>query len=214
MIGLNLGDDMLLTYGTLVLQRRLDAMLVHNAGLAELAMRLRAQDGGVAKSNVGGWQSAGNIFALGEPLIGTLARHVQGALQYMSMVAAQMTNVQVEFEASLFGWININGSGDYNQPHTHPGNTWSGVYYVRTGGPAAAERPMSGVIEFIDPRARCDLEGNLAVRHAGTLRVTPTDGTLLIFPSYLEHYVHPYWGAGERITLAFNSLVRRLAPRS
>ena len=28
----------------------------------------------------------------------------------------------------------------------------------------------------------------------------------------LEHYVHPYQGSGERITLAFNSLVEELMP--
>ena len=35
---------------------------------------------------------------------------------------------------------------------------------------------------------------------------------MVIFPSYLEHYVHPYSGTGERVTLAFNSLVQRLTP--
>lgn len=213
MIGLDVGDGALLTYGTLVLQRRLDGMLAHNQALAGLARTLRSRDLGVAKSNAGGWQSTGNIFALQDPTIAVLARHIQEAIQRISMVAKQMTDVPVEFEASLFGWVNINRAGDYNQPHTHPGNTWSGVYYVRTGE-AGRDRPDSGVIEFVDPRPRCDFDSDTAVPHSGALRVAPTDGTLLIFPSYLEHFVHPYWGSGERITLAFNSLVRRLARRA
>lgn len=204
-------NDVLVTYGTPLLQRRLDAMLPHNAAFADYALRLRAEEPGATRSNAGGWHSAGNIFTRSEPLIGMLAQHLQAALQHMSVVAAQIAAPQVEFGASLFGWINVNGQGDYNNPHYHPGTTWSGVYYIRTGA-EAPDRPMSGRIEFMDPRVRCEVGPNQALGHAGIMRVAPEDGMLLIFPSYLEHYVHPYFGPGERITLAFNSLVQVLKP--
>jgi uncharacterized protein (TIGR02466 family) len=204
-------NDVLLTYGTLLLQRRLDAMLPHNAGLAELAFRLRAGERGASRSNAGGWHSEGNIFTRNEPLVATLAQHLQVALQHVSQVAKQIQAPRVDFQATLYGWINVNGPGDYNNPHCHPGNTWSGVYYIRTGA-EVPDRPMSGRIKFIDPRTRCDIGPNTALGHAGMMRVAPEDGMLLIFPSYLEHYVHPYFGPGERITLALNSLVQRLEP--
>jgi len=211
MLARPVGNDVLLTYGTLFLQRRLDAMLPRNGELAALALKLRAEQAGAAKSNAGGWHSDGNIFARPEPIIAELARHLQPALQHISMVARQVTAARVDFQATLFGWINVNGPGDYNNPHYHPGNTWSGVYYVRTGA-EVPDRPMSGRIEFIDPRTRCEVGPNMALGQAGIMRVAPEDGMLLIFPSYLEHYVHPYFGPGERITLAFNSLVQTLTP--
>ncbi len=34
----------------------------------------------------------------------------------------------------------------------------------------------------------------------------PKAGGLLVFPSWLCHWVHPYAGPGERISLAFNNL--------
>ena len=33
----------------------------------------------------------------------------------------------------LSAWANVNRRGDFNQLHTHPGATWSGVYYVDHG---------------------------------------------------------------------------------
>ena len=212
MLARRVADDLLITYSTLLLQRRLDAMLPHNAGLADYALRLRTAEPGETKSNVGGWHSAGNIFERKEPLIGVLQQHLQAAIQHVSTVAKQVTASRINFKATLDGWINVNGPGDYNLPHYHPGNTWSGVYYIRTGSDVP-NRPTSGRIEFIDPRTRCNSLGPRdGLRHSGSIWISPTDGMLLIFPSYLEHYVHPYQGSGERITLAFNSLVKELTP--
>ena len=103
-------------------------MLPHNAGLADYALRLRTAEPGETKSNVGGWHSAGNIFERKEPLIGVLQQHLQAAIQHVSTVAKQVTASRINFKATLDGWINVNGPGDYNLPHYHPGNTWSGVY--------------------------------------------------------------------------------------
>jgi uncharacterized protein (TIGR02466 family) len=212
MLARQITKDVLMTYSTLLLQRRLDAMLPHNAGLADYALRLRTAEPGVAKSNAGGWHSAGNIFEREEPLIGVLAQHLQEAIQYVSIVAKHVTAPRVNFKATLDGWINVNGRGDYNIPHYHPGNTWSGVYYIRTGSDVP-DRSTSGRIEFLDPRTRCESLGpSDGLRHSGSIWISPADGMLLIFPSYLEHYVHPYQGSGERITLAFNSLVQELTP--
>ena len=214
MLARRIGNDLLMTYATLLLQRRLDAMLPHHAALADYALRLRTAEPGETKSNVGGWHSAGNIFEREEPLIGALAQHLQAAIQHVSIVAKQIAAPRVNFRATLEGWINVNERGDYNTPHYHPGNTWSGVYYIRTGSDVP-DRPTSGRIEFIDPRTRCEFLGPRdGVRHSGSIWISPVDGMLLIFPSYLEHYVHPYEGSGERITLAFNSLVQELTPLS
>ncbi len=211
MHALQLTPDVMVAYGTPMLQRRIEAMLPHHAALTDLALRLRAAEPGAAKSNAGGWHSAGNIFEREEPGIGLLAQHVHAALQHMSVLVRQITAPRVAFEATLHGWINVNGPGDYNTPHCHPGGTWSGVYYICTGS-EAPDRPNSGRIQFIDPRTRCDLGPTPALAHTRLIGVNPVDGTLLIFPAYLEHYVHPYFGTGERITLAFNSFVQKLTP--
>ena len=140
MHAVQIAPDVMLTYGTPLLQRRIEAMLPHHAALTELALRLRAAEPGTSKSNAGGWHSAGNIFERQEPGIGLLAQHVQTALLHMSMLVKQITAPRVNFEATLNGWINVNGPGDYNTPHCHPGGTWSGVYYIRTGSKCRTDR--------------------------------------------------------------------------
>ena len=40
-------------------------------------------------------------------------------------------------------------------------------------------------------------------------RVRPRPGDLLIFPAYLKHIVHPFFGDGERIAVVFNAAVQR-----
>jgi uncharacterized protein (TIGR02466 family) len=211
MLARKIAADVVMTYGTLLLQRRIDAMLPHNPALADLALRLRAAEPGTTKSNAGGWHSAGNIFEREEPEVRLLAQHVQAAIQHVSVLAKQVTAPRVDFEATLYGWINVNGQGDYNTPHCHPGDTWSGVYYISTGS-EVADRPMSGRIEFIDPRGCCELAPTTGLAHGSSIWIGPVDGMLLIFPSYLQHYVHPYFGTGERVTLAFNSLIQKLEP--
>jgi hypothetical protein len=67
------------------------------------------------------------------------------------------------------------------------------------------ERPLSGVLEFLDPRA-----GVEAVRAPGDpygepVRIKPKAGLLVIFPSWLYHWVHPYMGRTPRIAVSFNA---------
>ena len=37
-----------------------------------------------------------------------------------------------------------------------------------------------------------------------TVEFTPRPGLIMLFPSWLQHQVRPYWGQGERISIAFN----------
>ena len=34
----------------------------------------------------------------------------------------------------------------------------------------------------------------------------PQPGTMVALPSWLQHHVHPYFGPGERISVAFNAI--------
>jgi Putative 2OG-Fe(II) oxygenase len=140
-----------------------------------------------------------------------LEQHLQAAIQHLSIVAKQVTAPRVNFKATLEGWINVNGPSDYNLPHTTPAipgrasTTPAPDRACRTARRAAASSSST--------RARdASLGPKEGLRHSGSVWISPFDGMLLIFPSYLEHYVHPYLGSDERITPAFNSLVEELTP--
>jgi hypothetical protein len=42
-------------------------------------------------------------------------------------------------------------------------------------------------------------------------RVRPRAGLLVVFPSWLYHWVHPYSGQGPRIAISFNATVAPVA---
>jgi hypothetical protein len=70
-----------------------------------------------------------------------------------------------------------------------------------TAGP---DRPFSGVLEFLDPRAGVEAVSALGDPYGEPFRVRPEAGLLLVFPSWLYHWVRPYAGQSPRIAVSFN----------
>ena len=89
-----------------------------------------------------------------------------------------------------------------------PGCVWSGVYYVEAGDLPTTEHPKSGVIEFLDPRSGAEMVALPGTPFAQQRTILPKSGEMIVFPSWLKHLVHPYWGGGERISIAFNIRIR------
>ena len=107
-------------------------------------------------------------------------------------------------------WLNINTKGDFNPPHIHPGRHYSGCYYVQFP-------ENSGNIHFLDPRPqhRIYAPDPLAPKNSNAFNVTNKydsslftypiqEGKVLIFPSWLMHYVDPNPQESLRISIAFN----------
>jgi len=94
------------------------------------------------------------------------------------------------------GWANINRPGDYNILHNHPGQDLAAVYYVQ------AEN--GGKLELRDPRPAAGYCNFPKLFSADPLQITPEPGMLVIFPSWIEHMVHPHQGAEDRISIAIN----------
>jgi uncharacterized protein (TIGR02466 family) len=100
-------------------------------------------------------------------------------------------------------WANVLRRGQYNSVHDHPGATWSGVYYV-SGGKRDNDDPFNGKLELLDPRMGVNMVG----REEGRYFVEPLPGLMVMFPSWLKHMVHPFFGSGERISISFNASVQ------
>jgi hypothetical protein len=105
---------------------------------------------------------------------------------------------------SASAWATICRSGAYHAPHSHPDSAWSGVYYV-DAGKETPHRPLSGVLEFLDPRAGVEAVTAPGDPYGEPFRVRPQSGLLVIFPSWLYHWVHPYAGQTPRIAISFNA---------
>jgi len=116
--------------------------------------------------------------------------------------------IERDFSWKIFGWYNINRYGDHHAPHTHPKSCLSGTYYVRVPpAPASVDDPRAepGCISFYDPRTGANMISVGPESDARATRVVrPSAGTLLIWPSPLQHYVHPNLSEEPRVSISFN----------
>ncbi len=179
-----------------------------NAELRALILERRRTSPSMQASNAGGWHSGRDLLAWG----GVRAAEV---IEMARAVADRMTRdragqaVRPAWIATA--WANVNGPGDSNSCHYHPGSFWSGTYYVDDGG-ALEDPALGGGFEMLDPRGPAPAmfaptlayatDGGLAA--GATETIQPRPGLLFLFPSWLQHQVRPYRGTRARISIAFN----------
>lgn len=184
-------------------------------GPLETAIRARqAADGGVSRSNVGGWHSHTDMLDWG----GEPARRLADA----AIRAARRLSHFEERESSAIDWsvrmwANVSPPGALNMSHAHPGVLWAAVYYVDRG--AAPGEDAGGELYLEDPRFPMPLmtfPGFRAIgadgqpqSHERTVRTEA--GDLVLFPGYLRHGVRPHRGGRERISIAMNLYAREKA---
>ena len=88
---------------------------------------------------------------------------------------------------------------------------WSGVYYISQ---PHTNHKYSGKLEFLDPRSDLPnwrIIGGPAFRPKRRFR--PQEGEIVIFPSYLTHWVYPNDTDENRLSLAFNATFKRKKQR-
>lgn len=142
-----------------------------------------------------GYHSEYNFFDIDQPWCNVLKQHIiLNCRKYLEDLGHEVFSNSVE---KLFGWTMIIRQGDHSTLHCHPDADVSGVYYVRV--PYLDDR--EGNICFVDPRpsARSHRYYNTPA-----MCVKPEQGKAYIFPSWLDHYVTPFYDKGTRISVAFN----------
>ena len=179
-----------------------------NRELSEIILRRRAETASIQASNAGGWHSDREIAQWGGP---RAAEVLDLARQVANQLTADRQGRKISPKWSLQAWANVNGPGDGNISHYHPGSFWSGTYYVEDGG-CAGDPALGGEFEMLDPRGpgpgmyapglRFAGEDGASVGAGETIR--PRPGLLFLFPSWLFHQVRPYRGDRLRISIAFN----------
>lgn len=142
-------------------------------------------------SNIGGFQSHNfdeKQFAKKFP------EFLDKILKVMQIIEEEQ-KTKLEIDNS---WININKKHCFNLPHVHPKALFSAVLYLQTP-------ENSGKIVFKNPTLsehyglNDKIEGNW-----GTYSIQPKESDLIIFPSFLSHYVEPNLNEKNRISIAIN----------
>jgi len=196
-------------FGTPISIRTVGSAEILNRGL-ERAILSRAERGEANRiSNVGGWQSPPDLLEWPEPDIKTLATELDRSVQLISTLPSILQRAgprpnRVKYSA--YGWVNVNRPGDYNMFHVHRSNHWSVVYYVSTGT-LDPDTPQNGRIELRDPRSAATFAKIPGFTCGQPLLLRPEPGMMLVFPAWIVHGVHPFYGHGRRISIAFNVVI-------
>ena len=160
--------------------------------LINLSYKTKNIDSGTVKSNVKGWQSNQSID-LPEDLLETIVVSVR---EYL---------LRLGFENPFridSAWININEEGSYNLAHSHPGSQVSGCFYIKVpknSGNLVFRSPNP--IQHFFPARVIKQYNNFS---AGLWTIDSKDNLLVLFPSWLEHYVEQNNTKDDRISIAFN----------
>ncbi len=158
---------------------------------------------GVKKSNVKGWHSEG--FDLKNEKLKRFINEIS------NNIGAAVKDMGWDLESQLVRitnmWAIINKDKAFNERHHHGNSALSAAYYVKA-------EDNAGDITFFDPR-QANVFHHPASKEANSLNcqvqsVAPKAGTLVLFPSYLEHKVEENLSNEERIVVSFNiSLIRK-----
>jgi len=149
-----------------------------------------------------GWQSEQTLHRREElgDLVSCVHDATRGVLRFLRIG-------QEAFEITGC-WATVLARGASHRSHSHPNNYLSGAYYVRT-------HPGADTINFHDPRPQAAVirppVTELTAENADQVVVRVTDGTLLVFPSYLEHSVDATAAEEERVSVSFNIMFSSFA---
>ena len=162
------------------------------------------------KQQPGVFESAFNFFAWPESCVQQLRQFAWSCLGRTVQELNGYSKDEVQkLRIASHTWFHVTRAGGFTILHTHPMASWSGVYCV-TPGETPPDRPESGILRFHNPHHYSNYftdAGNVKLKppyHHGTWSVPFKAGQLVLFPSWLQHEVLPFYGSDERITIAFN----------
>lgn len=181
----------------------------------EITAQLLAEEKAVPswqRANVGGWHSTPDLSRRPAACYQALMRTVVDAVGANVAALAEAAGIErlPPFRYGVTAWAMVLRDGHYVTTHDHGDVHWSVAYYVDAGDDLP---PPSGRIAFVDPRrsGRTIPEVDL---FPSTFEIAPRTGALVIFPGWLQHYVHAYRGQRPRICVSCNLTMEVAGPPS
>lgn len=117
-----------------------------------------------------------------------------------------------DFETS--SRIVVSDHGDYQPLTNHPDAYLSGIYYVTLPSDLREDHHRNDVksnaISFSDPRFSMNMNAIAKDPHADWHKVVrPKAGALILWPSYIDFFIHPNLSAQKQISVHFKIKLRR-----
>ena len=151
------------------------------------------------KSNVWGYQSPKEIHSVAE---------LSPLFDYVSRMASGCANsIKIRPDIAITeAWVNFNSSRQcMNNQHIH-GGVFSGIFYLNVP-------PESGKLVLANPAINHMWQGLGMVIEPSqytseTIIISPIEGDIIMWPSYLPHSVGTNNHDSDRISIAFNLYMR------
>ena len=210
---LDLSGHMAMAFGTPIAAYEWPDSEALNDALETVILQKETDSEGMTRSNVSGWHSNVDFFGWDADCVKQVAKRTEQmliSLMRAVTVAPEQGDTR-SFKYRLDGWANINRRGAYNTVHNHPNCLWSGVYYVAPGKPDP-EPAHNGKLELLDPRAGTNMLFTKGTIFQARYVIDPLPGLMVMFPAWLNHFAHPFFGDGERISIAFNIVTTEIPP--
>ena len=153
---------------------------------------------GLRFSNMGGWQSQPTYNTHNNVLLSAISNTL---MSYFKNDILDMTK-EIRYEGL---WMNINKKGNHNATHDHPGCHMAGVFWIHSPGEC-------GLLELQNPHSfsmgtemmMYTEEFQKKSNAYPVYMFPPTEGSILLFPSCINHRVTVNESDGERVSSAFN----------
>ncbi len=188
---------------TKVLRRRLENFEEPNRQLLKLIREMEKEH-----KNLSANYREYNLLNIDEPGPNWLRAAVNDTVvQYLKAI-----EIDYSVDWQMHAWANIHRNGDYHDLHNHPHCYLSGTYYVKM--PAVldvAGRPdlRPNRITLYDPRPGINMN---SIRNDPYMdpeyTILPEPGLIMLWPSFLNHFVHPNLSNETRISISFNIILK------
>jgi len=145
------------------------------------------------------WQSKANLH--NEKLYSELTDTILKSTKYYF---DNMQYVYEDYEITDM-WANVYEKGEMHRTHGHSNNMLSGVFYV-------SSIDAHPGITFLDPRPAVDVLvptiKNYNTDNSSLWQYNATQNRLMLFPSWLKHYVPVNETDTNRVSISFNVMFR------
>jgi len=189
---------------TKIVRRHLPDGETWNKGLVKLVRDLEKESRNLTTDYL-----APDLFNMDHPAVNWLRENLNATIiEYLSHLG-----IDYPVNWTITGWANVNRFGDYHDPHNHPWSYLSGTYYVKM--PTSRETLKSrsdvrpGHITFYDPRQGVNM---LSIKNDAHVdpeyTVLPVPGLILLWPGFVNHFVHPNLSKEARISISFNIVLK------
>ncbi len=197
-------DGILDLWPTKFLRRRIEDCESWNKELIKLVRELER-----ANKNLSTDYLAPDLFNMDHAAVNWLRENVNATvIEYLRTLG-----IDYAVNWTITGWSSVNRFGDYHDAHNHPWSYLSGTYYVKMPATRETLRSRSdvrpGCITFYDPRSGVNMN---AIKNDPYVdpeyTVLPEPGLMLLWPAFVNHFVHPNLSKETRVSISFNIVLK------